>query len=141
MERATGWTTPTGRNALLAAAFICLASLLTGCVYERSEKAAEAKKILIGTTKSRVLECMGAPDETLTYASSETLSYNSRPAEARLFCKVDIGIANGVVSRIQYNGDTGGLLTPDEQCAPIVEKCIANRSPTVPDKVIDIFKF
>jgi len=143
MKLATGWAAETAYFVSLAAALACLAGMLTGCVYQRAEDAAEAQRTMIGATKAHVLDCMGKPDETLAYPRSETLTYNSRAADsnARLFCKVDIVVSDGVVARVDYNGDTGGLLTRDEQCAPMVARCIAGRPATTPDKVINFFKF
>ena len=143
MLLSVGWAARTAYLVSLAAALACLAGVLTGCVYQRAEDAAEAQKAMVGATKAHVLDCMGKPDETLAYTGSETLTYSSRPADsnARLFCKVDIVVQDGVVSRVSYNGDTGGLLTRDEQCAPIVARCVAARPTTASDKVIDFFKF
>ena len=143
MKLATGWAARTAHCLSLAAALACLAGMLTGCVYQRAEDAAAAQKSMIGASKAHVLDCMGKPDETLAYAESETLTYNSHPADtnARLFCKVDIVVSDGVVSRVDYNGATGGVFTRDEQCAPMVARCIAARPATASDKVIDFFKF
>ena len=143
MQLAGGWAARTAYFVSFAAALTCLAGVLAGCVYQRAEDAAEAQKAMVGTTKAHVLDCMGKPDETLAYTGSETLTYNSHSADtnARLFCKVDIEVHDGVVSHVNYNGATGGLLTRDEQCAPMVARCVAARSTTAPDKVIDFFKF
>jgi hypothetical protein len=43
---------------------------------------------------------------------------------SRRFCKVDIVMTNGVVSRVNYSGPTGGLLTTGEQCAFAVQNCV-----------------
>ena len=41
----------------------------------------------------------------------------------RRFCTVNVTMNGGRVTRINYVGPTGGLLTASEQCAFAVEKC------------------
>jgi hypothetical protein len=43
---------------------------------------------------------------------------------SRRFCTVDVVMTDGVVSRVNYSGPTGGLLTAGEQCAFAVENCV-----------------
>jgi hypothetical protein len=40
------------------------------------------------------------------------------------FCTVNVTMVNGAVSRMNYVGPTGGLLTQGEQCAFAVENCL-----------------
>jgi hypothetical protein len=116
----------------------CLAS----CVYQRSDEASQAKTELIGMTRANVESCMGAPFDAESDGTTATLTYNSnhRPEE-KLFCKVDIDIDKGIVSRVRYSGWTGGMLSRDEQCAPIVEKCLAPRPPGMAEKIQGMLHF
>ena len=38
-------------------------------------------------------------------------------------CTVNVVMANGYVSRVNYSGPTGGLITEGEQCAFAVQNC------------------
>lgn len=40
------------------------------------------------------------------------------------YCTVNIVMSGGRVSRVNYSGPTGGLLTKGEQCAFAVENCV-----------------
>lgn len=40
------------------------------------------------------------------------------------YCVVNIVMANGAVSRVNYSGPTGGLLTAGEQCAFAIRNCV-----------------
>jgi hypothetical protein len=51
-----------------------------------------------------------------------TTSLNTSSATRR-FCTVNIVLNEGVVSRLNYSGPTGGILTAGEQCAFAVENC------------------
>jgi hypothetical protein len=42
---------------------------------------------------------------------------------SRRFCTVNVVMTDGVVSRVNYAGPTGGLLTSGEQCAFVVQNC------------------
>jgi hypothetical protein len=115
---------------------------LAGCVYQRSEEASQARTELIGMTRAHVESCMGAPFDAETDGSTVLLTYNSshRPEE-KLFCRVDIEISKGLVSQVRYSGWTGGMLSRDEQCAPIVEKCLAPRPPGMAEKLEGMLHF
>ncbi|MBB3261327.1 hypothetical protein [Paraburkholderia sp. WP4_3_2] len=39
-------------------------------------------------------------------------------------CTVSVVMTNGIVSRVNYSGPTGGVLTTGEQCAYAVENCL-----------------
>lgn len=41
----------------------------------------------------------------------------------RRFCTVNVVMTNGLVSAVNYQGPTGGLLTAGEQCAFAVDAC------------------
>jgi hypothetical protein len=40
------------------------------------------------------------------------------------YCIVNVVMANGRVSRVNYSGPTGGLITGGEQCAFAVQNCV-----------------
>jgi hypothetical protein len=126
--------------ALMAVA--CAAGTLSSCVYQRAEEASQAKTALVGMTRAKIETCMGRPFDAETDGSTVTLTYNSsRKPEEKLFCKVGIEIQKGLVSRVNYSGWTGGLLSEDEQCAPVVEKCLAPRPPGMAEKLEGLLHF
>ncbi len=47
--------------------------------------------------------------------------------ETKRFCTVNVTMSAGQVSRINYVGPTGGLLTAGEQCAFALSNCIEYR--------------
>ncbi|CAJ3968040.1 Uncharacterised protein [Burkholderia pseudomallei] len=55
--------------------------------------------------------------------NSQTNSFGHSMSRRRS-CTVSIVMTNGIVSRVNYSGPTGGLLTKGEQCAYAVENCI-----------------
>ena len=125
---------------LLAATAAC--GGLAGCVYQRAEEATQAKTALVGMTRAKIETCMGTPFNAETDGSTTTLTYNSiRKPEEKLFCKVSIEIQKGRVSRVDYSGWTGGLFSEDEQCAPMVEKCLAPRPPGMAEKLEGLLHF
>ena len=65
----------------------------------------------------------GSRDATTTGSvSANTTSYGSAVATTR-HCTVNVVMANGYVSRVNYSGPTGGLITEGEQCAFAVQNC------------------
>ncbi|MFX1767714.1 MULTISPECIES: hypothetical protein [Paraburkholderia] len=55
--------------------------------------------------------------------SSQTNSFGHSLTRHRS-CTVSVVMTNGVVSRVNYSGPTGGALTKGEQCAYAVENCV-----------------
>ena len=58
------------------------------------------------------------------YASGTAFTTGSGVGvSSRRYCTVNIVMSGGRVSRINYSGPTGGLLTGGEQCAYAVQNC------------------
>ena len=58
------------------------------------------------------------------FASGNASTFGSGFGVAsRRFCRVNVVMGGGRVSRVNYNGPTGGLLTAGEQCAFAVQNC------------------
>jgi hypothetical protein len=65
----------------------------------------------------------GSRDATTTGSvNANTSSFGSAVATTR-HCTVNVVMANGYVSRVNYAGPTGGLITEGEQCAFAVQNC------------------
>jgi hypothetical protein len=121
-----------------------LAVMLSGCLLERAQVAQEAREQMIGLSKEGVLSCMGAPVNKAAEGQTEVWSYSSGngriqssgfvsrggdvvyggAVSQRRFCNIDIVMTTGVVSRVNYSGPTGGLISQGEQCAYAVQNCI-----------------
>lgn len=121
---------------------------LTACSIQRAQEASEAQASMVGMPKEQVLQCMGSPANSTIAGATEVWTYNSgngwtdtfQTAHAsggpysasasgfaistKRFCKVDVVMTAGRVSRINYSGPTGGLITKGEQCAFAVENCL-----------------
>ena len=117
---------------------------LTGCMVERAAMARSAQQSMIGLSKEGVLACMGAPINHASVGETEVWSYmsgNGRVQSSEFvtggngivsglgvttqrFCKIDVVMTAGRVSRINYSGPTGGLISEGEQCAYAVSNCM-----------------
>src|ERR1043166_6244050 len=105
---------------------------LTGCAIERAQLAHDAQSRMVGLTKEQVLSCMGVPAAKAAEGATEVRPYNSGNAyttgsgfgiSSRRYCTVNVGMSGGRVSRINYSGPTGALLSAGEQCAYPVQNC------------------
>ena len=133
------------RNLVLMVVLLCLAA--SGCKFTRVETASRAQTEMIGMSKAAVLACMGAPAAkeaaeqievwsypsggdvdtfgTGTAYSSGSSVYGSGVASSKQrYCVVSIVMQNDIVTRVNYQGRTGGLLTEGEQCAFAVTNCV-----------------
>jgi hypothetical protein len=49
--------------------------------------------------------------------------YSATAVSSSRFCNINIVMSGGIVSAVNYQGPTGGLLTRGEQCAYAVDRC------------------
>jgi hypothetical protein len=121
---------------------VVLVSSLSGCKYNRVKTAQAAKTELIGMSKTELLSCAGVPDkaarsngvEFLSYRSGGETSYSANTIYGYntttfinsnyRFCDITITLENDRVQSVKYSGKTGGLFTPGEQCAYVLENCV-----------------
>jgi hypothetical protein len=113
---------------------VALCATLGGCAFERAEIAQKAQASMIGMPKEQVLACMGPPANKATEGKTEVWAYATNPtinldrgSGATRFCNANITLSGGVVSAVNYQGPTGGLLTQGEQCAYAVDACVKQR--------------
>lgn len=128
-------------NTRLMIISLLMLTFLFGCVtaatrVHRSKIAEKAKTELIGKSKAEILSCAGAPVSKDTSGKLEFLSYMSGnklekfdkqkklPEDTR-YCEVTFVFENDTVIDILYTGRTGARSSKDEQCAFVVEKCMA----------------
>ena len=103
------------------------ALLLTGCALQRAQVASDAQTHMVGMSKEGVLACMGPPANKAAEGAVEVWSYPSgnghtdvsmsggrtwaAGTSSQRFCTVNVTMAGGQVSRVNFVGPTGGLLT------------------------------
>lgn len=116
---------------------LAISLTLSACAIQRAQVADEAQSKMIGLSKEQVLACMGPPANKDTVGSTEVWSYNSGnnftaasygngfAQSSTRHCTVNVTMTNGYVSAVNYLGPTGGLLSPNEQCAFAVSACVA----------------
>ena len=126
--------------------------LLPSCAIQRAQEATDAKIQMIGLTKEQVFACMGVPSQKATEGGTEIWTYPSGDGHVATFanasvqaqgsnttaygtastygvttmrfCTVSVVMQNTKVSRVNYVGPTGGLITQGEQCAFAVRNCL-----------------
>ena len=123
----------------------CLVGALavTACAdlsQQNSDLAFLARGVIVGQSRAQVLACAGKPQREEVNGEAETLTYFASSGERTLVigsangianvphsCEVTLVLRRGYVEDVRYAGRTGGLLTPDEECAVIVRKCMRPR--------------
>jgi hypothetical protein len=120
------------------------ALLLSGCATDRAADAAVAKAEMIGMSKEHVLACMGIPTRKAQEGDTEVWSYNIKGADGtsasnsfkylgetigfgssqKYSCTANIVMVDGRVDTVHYNGPTGNVFAPDEQCGYLVRNCV-----------------
>jgi hypothetical protein len=132
------WGVVTVRKGVCAAMAVGLA--LSACAIQRAQIANNAQASMVGLTKEQVLACMGPPANQAAVGATEVWSYNSGNGQSaafvsggqnfatavstRRFCTVNVVMTAGRVSSLDYVGPTGGLLSPNEQCAFAIANCV-----------------
>jgi hypothetical protein len=122
---------------------VIMVGLLAGCIFERSQEAKDARTAMLGMSRSQVLACAGQPRSTVKDADHEIFTYfigqpdydrilGIQPTDAQRvtgstkpkYCRVRILFRGDVVDKVDYSGNTGGILTRDEICASVVKRCL-----------------
>lgn len=105
--------------------------LVAACAVQRSQVAQQAQATMIGMPREQVLGCMGPPANKATEGRTEVWSYSTAPTMsmdrgtgATRYCVVNVTMTGAVVTDVAYQGPTGGLGTPGEQCAYAVARCV-----------------
>lgn len=111
---------------------LAVGAMSSGCaVMKRVDIADNAKSELVGLSKTDLLSCAGVPVRSETVGDMEFLTYVSESDKLTLFrrgkryCEVTFTLKNGIVENVSYAGNTGGRFTKGEQCAYILESCMA----------------
>ena len=75
-------------------------------------------KVVSSVRSTTNMSVSGDPDFARGHARTSAVGVSSRR-----FCTVNVVMTDGVVTRVNYAGPTGGALTSGEQCAFAVENC------------------
>ena len=141
---------PRGERPFRQGAVVTFAVMvISSCAFQRAEEATAAQAPMVGMPKEQVLSCMGAPASSARAGNTEVWNYESGDGRTDTFgtfnavrgsysvtafgsststsryCKISLVMTSGVISRVNYAGPTGGLLTQGEQCGYAVHNCVA----------------
>jgi hypothetical protein len=136
------------RSPSILIVLIVLVTGISACELQRAQEASDAQTSMIGMSKEQLLACMGPPANSAAEGNTAVWTYNSgngrtdsfgsafgtggwrwanvfgsSVSESR-FCRVDVVMTGDRVTRVNYSGPTGGLLTKGEQCAFAVTNCV-----------------
>lgn len=136
------------RNSAVVVTLLVAGVTVGACEIQRAQEASDAQASMVGMQKEQVLACMGSPAGMAAVGGTEVWTYNSgngrtdtigvadawggwghafgigTSTSTSRYCKVDVVMTGGRVSRLNYTGPTGGLLTGGEQCAFAVQNCL-----------------
>ena len=101
---------------------------LLGCLPQRVEDISDTRKAFIGMQKTHLQTCMGDPDNSARNGDIQVWTYNSiTRGKSAGHCKVDIVLERGIVTDIDFSGDTGARITRSGICGSIVERCLSSQ--------------
>ena len=122
---------------------VALCAALGGCAIQRAQTAQDARAQMVDMPKEQVLTCMGPPASKATEGQTEVWAHNSgngttfasgsvsggsfSAVSSSRFGRINLVMASGTVSVVNYQGPTGGLITSGEQCAYAVDACVKPR--------------
>jgi hypothetical protein len=116
--------------------FVALGVALSGCAIQRAQIAQDARAQMVGMSKEQVLTkaaegqtevwAYNSGDGT-TFASGSVSGGSFSGVSSSRFCRINLVMASGAVSAVNYQGPTGGLITAGEQCAYAVDACVKPR--------------
>ena len=126
-----------GNRALIFGALVAV----TGCAQlEQANIAKSAQSQMVGISKEDVLSCMGPPHRRMAEGQTEVWAYDASSGSTlsadpvlgsqsidRLYCTINVVMASGRVSRLDYAGRTTGSdfgVASGAQCAVAVHKCV-----------------
>lgn len=134
-----------GTECLRITSVLSAVLLIWSAGFDRpANAAAKVQQSMVGMPKKRVLACMGAPNSSTVAGGTEILSYYTGSGTANSddqdgsnvihvgasqsrFCKIDIALTRGRVSKVQYSGAPGEPLMAGKQCAYAIENCLSER--------------
>jgi len=129
------------KSAAVLAIALGLALASSGCAYENTLMAAQAKTNLVGMSDLDLETCLGLPDKEA--GKTTLLSYNATSARTvnlsipivngigvslAGYCRATFRLKNGHVTGVTYTGDGDPLEGPNSACGALMRACLARRS-------------
>ena len=115
----------------------------SGCAYENTLMAEQAKTSLVGMSELELETCLGLPDKEATKGKTTLLSYNATGARTvnlsvpivngigvslAGYCRATFRLENGRLAGVAYTGDSDPLEGPNSACGALMRACLSRRS-------------
>jgi hypothetical protein len=112
----------------------------SGCAYENTLIAEQAKSSLVGKSEQELEACLGIPDKEATKGKTTILSYNAPNATTLNlsipiingigvsmagYCRATFKVENGRVVGVAYNGDSDPLEGQNSACGALERACLS----------------
>jgi hypothetical protein len=126
------------KSRVYLAIALALAISSSGCGYENTLKAEQARTSLVGMSELELESCVGLPDKEATKGKTTLLVYNAPNATTLNlsvpivngvgvsmagYCRATFRLENGAVTSVTYNGDSDPLEGEDSACGALVRAC------------------
>lgn len=130
------------KSAALLAIVSGLAITSSGCGYEDTLRAEQAKTSLVGMSGLQLETCLGLPDKEATKGKTTLLSYNATSARTvnlsipivngigvsmAGYCRATFRLENGRVASVSYTGDSDPLEGENSACGSLMRACLSGR--------------
>jgi hypothetical protein len=130
------------KSAVLLVLALGLAIGSSGCAYESTLMAEQAKTSLVGMSELDLETCLGLPDKEATKGRTTLLSYNATSARTvnlsipivngvgvsvAGYCRATFRLENGRVASVSYTGDGDPLEGENSACGALTRSCLARR--------------
>jgi hypothetical protein len=115
----------------------------SGCAYENTLMAAQAKTSLVGLSELELETCLGLPDKEATKGKTRLLSYNATSARTVNLsipivngigvsivgsCRATFRLESGRVAGVSYTGDGNPFEGRNSACGSLMRACLSRRS-------------
>jgi hypothetical protein len=128
------------KSAALLAIALGLAIGSSGCAYDNTLMAEQAKTSLVGMSELQLETCLGPPDKDATKGKTRLLSYNATSARTvnlsipivngigvsmAGYCRATFRLENGRVASVSYTGDGDPLEGENNACGALMRACLS----------------
>ena len=130
------------KSRVLLAIALGLAITSSGCGYENTFKAEQARTSLVGMSELELESCVGLPDKEATKGKTTLLVYNAPNATTINLsvpivngvgvsiagnCRATFRLENGRVASVSYTGDGDPLEGENSACGSLMRACLSRR--------------
>jgi hypothetical protein len=114
----------------------------SGCAYENTLMAEQAKTRLVGKSELELETCLGLPDKKATTGKTTLLSYSAISARTvgvsipiingigvsiQGNCRATFRLENGRVAGVTYTCDSDPFEGPNSTCGSLMRACLSRR--------------